>query len=70
MVGTYKREYIRLYSLHNQIMKWKEVKLLLDYDKKIESFSLKRVENLKNLPKQFKSIKEMASTKNNITKLI
>ncbi|CAD8065268.1 unnamed protein product [Paramecium sonneborni] len=57
-----------LYSLHNQIMKWKEVKLLLDYDKKIEQSGHLKVEKLKGLPSQFKSIKFIAQTNSYITK--
>ncbi|CAD8147611.1 unnamed protein product [Paramecium octaurelia] len=57
-----------LYSLHNQIMKWKEVKLLLDYDKKIEQCAYSKVEKLKTLPTQFKSIKFIAQNNSYITK--
>ncbi|CAD8071833.1 unnamed protein product [Paramecium sonneborni] len=57
-----------LYSLHNQIMKWKEMKLLLDYDKKIEQCTYQKLEKLKSLPAQFKSVKFMAQMNSNITK--
>ncbi|CAD8051461.1 unnamed protein product [Paramecium primaurelia] len=57
-----------LYSLHNQIMKWKEVKLLLDYDKKIEQCAYQKVEKLKSLPSQIKSIKFIAQNNTYITK--
>ncbi|CAD8156898.1 unnamed protein product [Paramecium pentaurelia] len=57
-----------LYSLHNQIMKWKEVKLLLDYDKKIEQCAYQKVEKLKSLPTQFKSVKFIAQNNSYITK--
>ncbi|CAD8150973.1 unnamed protein product [Paramecium pentaurelia] len=57
-----------LYSLHNQIMKWKEVKLLLDYDKKIEQCAYQKVEKLKSLPSQIKSIKFITQNNTYITK--
>ncbi|CAK62306.1 unnamed protein product (macronuclear) [Paramecium tetraurelia] len=49
-------------------MKWKEVKLLLDYDKKIEQCAYSKVEKLKSLSTQFKSIKFIAQSNSYITK--
>ena len=68
MDGGYIINRFRIYSLHNQIFKWKEIKLLNDFDKKIQNIQKIKVDAYKNAAAHSFTLKYLLKQNNYITK--
>lgn len=70
MVGKYLRDHNRIYSLHSQIVKCKEVKILTDYDVKIQMLQKQKVEAFKSVGSQSFNLRQLLKLNNYITKYV